>query len=85
MMLSLAREKIPSVKSIIMDSMTINTFRSQIVQDTTKLINLPSNLNDDEISLFREINRLKERLEQEKISEEYILRMLSKLPLGNEQ
>lgn len=65
--------------------MTINTFRSQIVQDTTKLINLPSNLNDDEISLFREVNRLKERLEQEKISEEYILRMLSKLPLSNEQ
>ena len=84
-MLSLAREKIPSIKSIMMDNMTINTFRSQIVQDTTKLINLPSNLNDDEISLFREVNRLKERLEQEKISEEYILRMLSKLPLSNEQ
>ena len=65
--------------------MTINTFRSQIAQDTTKLINLPSNLNDDENSLFREVNRLKERLEQEKISEEYILRMLSKLPLRNEQ
>lgn len=64
--------------------MTINTFRSQIVQDTTKLINLPSKLNDDEISLFREVNRLKERLEQEKISEEYILRMLSKLPLHND-
>lgn len=85
MMLSLAREKIPSIKSIMMDNMTINTFRSQIVQDTTKLINLPSNLNDDENSLFREVNRLKERLEQEKISEEYILRMLSKLPLRNEQ
>lgn len=84
MMLSLAREKIPSIKSIMMDNMTINTFRSQIVQDTTKLINLPSKLNDDEISLFREVNRLKERLEQEKISEEYILRMLSKLPLHND-
>ena len=83
-MLSLAREKIPSIKSIMMDNMTINTFRSQIVQDTTKLINLPSKLNDDEISLFREVNRLKERLEQEKISEEYILRMLSKLPLHND-
>lgn len=85
MMLSLAREKIPSIKSVMMDSMTINTFRSQIVQDTTKLINLPSNLNDDEIALFQEVNRLKERLEQEKISEEYILRMLSKLPLHNNQ
>ena len=85
MMLSLARDKIPNIKSVMMDNMTINTFRSQIVQDTTKLINLPSNLNDDEISLFREVNRLKERLEQEKISEEYILRMLSKLPLSNEQ
>lgn len=85
MMLSLAREKIPSIKSVMMDSMTINTFRSQIVQDTTKLINLPSNLNNDEITLFQEVNRLKERLEQEKISEEYILRMLSKLPLHNNQ
>jgi conserved hypothetical protein len=85
MMLSLAKDKIPSIKSVMMDSMTINTFRSQIVQDTTKLINLPSNLNDDEITLFQEVNRLKERLEQEKISEEYILRMLSKLPLHNNQ
>lgn len=84
MMLSLARDKIPNIKSVMMDNMTINTFRSQIVQDTTKLINLPSNLNDDEISLFREVNRLKERLEQEKISEEYILRMLSKLQLLND-
>ena len=84
-MLSLAREKIPNIKSVLMDSMTINTFRSQIVQDTTKLINLPSNLNDGEITLFQEVNRLKERLEQEKISEEYILRMVSKLPLHNNQ
>ena len=83
-MLSLARDKIPNIKSVMMDNITINTFRSQIVQDTTKLINLPSNLNDDEIALFREVNRLKERLEQEKISEEYILRMLSKLQLLND-
>lgn len=79
MMLSLARDKIPNIKSVMMDDMTINTFRSQIVQDTTKLINLPSNLNDDEISLFQEVNRLKERLEQEKVSEEYILRTLNQI------
>ena len=79
MMLSLARSKIPSIKSVMMDAITINTFRSQVVSDTTKLINLPENLDLNETSLFQEVNRLKERLEQEKISEEYILRTLNQI------
>lgn len=80
--LSQIRGYFPNTKSIMMDFDTLNTFKED--WDIGKPINTNSfpNLNSDEQELFQfvkanNINTI--RLEQEKISHEYVLKALGKL------
>jgi len=69
----------PNTKSIIMDFETLNSFKEECgAGEKTNVSELP-NLNKEEINLFNYLKENNLRLEQEKITQEYVLKYLSRI------
>ena len=81
--LSIFRSRYPKTKSLMMDSETYLTFKDYWVKGiSVESENVFSNLTKDELELLYALRRNApdhSRLEQERISQEYIRKTLSKL------
>ena len=70
------RARLPNVVSVLMDQVTLDTYRSLAIQDRTNQIvtveNLTSYLTADEQATLRSLNSSGDRLEQEKLPIELV-------------
>ncbi len=78
-MLSMIRQHYPNAKSFLMDNETYHAFENFSVENNNvRTKDLPF-LTDNERSLYAFLSSNKRRLEQERISQEYVKLMISKL------
>jgi hypothetical protein len=74
-LLSDARQHLPSLNALMMDDQTFSQFQQRAVPEPSPVDQLPPNLFAEEIELFDEFQRGRyrgQRLEQERISADYI-------------
>lgn len=83
--LSQLRSYFPQTQSLMMDSETFNMFRDFVVQGSETSVEHLDNLTPEEDQLFKHLLSTKQnRLEQEKISQTFVLMKIGKiLNLGN--
>ena len=76
--LSIFRTSFPRTKSFCMDMSTFNEFDRFRVKGESLKGNVPTNLTDDEMCVFSELKKDKQRnrLEQERISQAWIIKIL---------
>ena len=77
--LSQIRGYFSNTKSIMMDTETLNSFQDDWDKGKPTTVTSLSNLTADEKELFNFVKADNLRLEQEKISQEYVLKVISKL------
>ncbi|MDX2173853.1 MAG: DUF2220 family protein [Bacteroidota bacterium] len=73
------KEYFPNTQSILMDKITLDNFKEFQVMGTNMEDTLLKHLNSDELEFYRylRINRI--RLEQEKVSNDYVLKFLKSI------
>ncbi|WP_336935789.1 Wadjet anti-phage system protein JetD domain-containing protein [Acinetobacter soli] len=82
--LSMVRHKIPSVIALMMDQETVLQFQDQMVDEPDSVFSEPQNLSIEELTLFHALRNQRyknKRLEQERITNEWICIYLKKLGL----
>lgn len=77
-MLNIIRQYYPKAKSFLMDEDTYNTFSQFSVSSTYRKLSL-ENLNLEELKLYEFLQTNSERLEQERISNAYIIEQIKLL------
>ncbi|MEI9945813.1 MAG: Wadjet anti-phage system protein JetD domain-containing protein [Chitinophagaceae bacterium] len=82
-MLNMIREYYPNVLGFAMDEKTFNRFEAFAVENKKRKKLLP-NLNPGEVSLYEFLITNSKRLEQERISQAYILDLLSDISTNKE-
>ena len=70
---------LPQTISIMMDFVTLNTFNQFIVNDKNNLDKIPLDLKKEELEIFKYISENGLRLEQERISQDYVNQFLYSL------
>ncbi|MGB3948433.1 MAG: Wadjet anti-phage system protein JetD domain-containing protein [Bacteroidia bacterium] len=79
--LSYLRKSYPGIQSFLMDELTFETFQSERVQGSFSKVNVLNHLDVNEEKLYKRLLNLTERnrLEQEKIPNDYVLKALQKI------
>lgn len=79
--LSYLRKSYPEIQSFLMDELTFETFQSERVQGSFSKVNVLNHLDDNEEKLYKRLLNLTEsnRLEQEKIPNNYVLKALQQI------
>jgi hypothetical protein len=81
-MLNIIRQYYPKAKSILMDEITYNQFSQFSVTSIYRKL-LLENLNADELKLYGFLQTNSKRLEQERITNAYILEQFKSLSIGD--
>lgn len=78
--LSEARKKQPHIQSLMMDKSTVERFKERMVQEPLSIFKEPTHLTFEELDLFRQLRDgqfVQNRLEQERISNDFIEKFLN--------